>query len=95
AISAATLVLWILKGIWQPFIIGLFVTTALGIWVSYYYFTHTRYLCPECHNTFFPSFKEAFWAKHTPKTRKLHCPHCGHHGFCIELYNAKRRCNHA
>lgn len=39
----------------------------------------------ECHEVFKPYFKEAFWARHTPATRKLTCPSCGHHGFCVEV----------
>lgn len=43
------------------------------------------YICPQCHSVFQPTFKEAFWARHTPAARKLTCTDCGHHGFCVEV----------
>ena len=45
----------------------------------------TLYLCPACHETFQPGMREFVFAAHTPKTRKLTCPHCGHRGHCMEL----------
>ena len=38
-----------------------------------------------CHETFQPGMREFVFAAHTPKTRKLTCPHCGHRGYCMEL----------
>ena len=78
--------LWIFKGIWWPFILWVAAAVSFGILWSRYYFRHTAYICPQCHETFRPSFREAFWARHTPKTRKLTCAKCGHHGFCVEVY---------
>ena len=78
--------LWIFKGIWWPFILWAAAAVPFGILWSRYYFRHTAYICPQCHETFRPSFREAFWARHTPKTRKLTCAKCGHHGFCVEVY---------
>jgi len=78
------LILWIVRGIWWPF--AAFVPLMIGyaIWISRYYFRSVSYICPKCHNVFKPGFKEAFWANHTPNTRKLTCPNCGHKGFCVE-----------
>lgn len=87
AIEVATLMLWITKGIWLPFAIGMVAVVAMGIWVSLYYFKSVEYICPECHNVFQPSLKEAFFANHTPRTRKLRCPKCNHKGFCVETYH--------
>lgn len=90
AVEITTVLLWILKGIWWPFLfVGLPVMVAIGIWISRYYFVHVSYICPECHGVFQPVFKEAFWANHTPTTRKLTCPACGHRGFCVETYGGK------
>lgn len=58
----------------------------LGILVSRYYFSHVKYICSECHEVFKPTLKEAFWANHTPTTRKLTCTQCGHKGFCVEVW---------
>lgn len=90
AAEIGTALLWILEGIWWPFaFIGLPVVIGMGIWLSSYYFANVDYICPECHQIFKPRFKEAFWANHTPTTRKLTCPSCGHKGFCVETYGGK------
>lgn len=86
ALQWVSIILWILKGIWRPFIIWVPVAVICGILVSRYYFNHVKYICPECHEIFKPTLKEAFWAKHTPTARKLTCTACGHKGFCIEVW---------
>lgn len=90
AFEVGTILLWALKGIWWPFVfIGLPVVIALCSWISWYYFKNVVYICPECHQVFRPKFKEAFWANHTPTTRKLTCPNCSHKGFCVETCGGK------
>ena len=76
----------IIKGIWWPFAVWVLVAVIWGTIVSLYYYNHVNYICPECHEVFKPSFKEAFWANHTPTTRKLTCVKCGHRGFCVEVW---------
>lgn len=71
---------------WWPFLIYLVIGIPYAIWVSKYYFKRVAYICPQCHTVFKPKFKEAFFARHTPKTRKLTCSSCGHKGFCVEVY---------
>lgn len=83
-IEIGTLVLGIVKGIWWPFALGMCIVVALGIWISRYYFRSISYICPQCHHVFRPSFKETFFAWHTPTARKLTCPECGHRGYCVE-----------
>ena len=89
AIEIGTLILGITKGVWWPFAIGMCIAVALSIWISIYYFRKVVYICPKCHTIFKPSFKEAFFARHTPTTRRLTCTHCGHKGFCVETYNTE------
>lgn len=85
-IEIAAIVLWIVKGMWQPFVLWLVMDIVFGVWISRYYYRQVAYICPQCHAVFRPAFKEMFWAKHTPNTRKLTCTSCGHHGFCVEIY---------
>lgn len=85
-LEAGSVFLWIMKGIWWPFVAGMPVVVALSVWISVFYYRKVDYICPKCHSVFKPGAKEAFWANHTPTTRKLTCPHCGHKGFCVETY---------
>ncbi len=86
AIEVSTLMLWIFKGIWLPFVLGMGVVIVLGVYISFLYFTNTAYICPECHSVFKAKLKEAFFARHTPNARKLTCTHCHYRGFCVETY---------
>ncbi len=85
-LEIAAVILWIKTGIWWPFVLYWVIAIPYGILISRYYFRNVAYICPQCHEVFRPTFKEAFWARHTPSTRKLTCTHCGHHGFCVETY---------
>ena len=80
-----SIILWIMKGFWWLFVIWAFIAIPFGVLISRYYYRHVSYICPQCHTVFRPTFKEVFWARHTPATRKLTCTSCGHHGFCVEV----------
>ncbi len=87
-LELCSIVLWILQGIWVPFA----VITAVEIAVVFfgllpYYHKKISYICPCCHEIFKPSYGEMFWANHTPKTRKLTCPHCQEKKWCVETYD--------
>ena len=71
---------WWLLGVWAP------VAVVYGVAVSRYYFKNVAYLCPQCHKVFRPAIREAFFARHTPNTRRLTCTNCGHHGYCVEVW---------
>ncbi len=86
----AGILLWIATGAWWLFAVWVGVATLYGVWASFYYFQRVAYICPECHKGFNPRLKEAFFANHTPKTRKLTCPHCQKRGFCVEIYKEKK-----
>lgn len=85
-LEVGAILLWIATGIWWPAALYLAVAVPYGIWVSRYYFRRVAYICPHCHTVFKPGFREAFFARHTPHTRKLTCTACGHHGFCVETW---------
>ncbi len=93
ALQWVSIILWITKGFWYLFPFWVAVAIPWGIGISIYYFRNVAYICPECHEVFQPKFKEAFWAYHTPKTRRLTCPKCGRRGLCVEVYKEKERSN--
>ena len=72
---------------WWPVLVYLVIGIPYAIWISKYYFSRVAYICPQCHTEFKPKFKEALFANHTRKTRKLTCSNCGHKGFCVEVYS--------
>lgn len=80
-----SIALGIIKGWWWLVAAWAVVAIPYAIWASKYYFDHVNYICPKCHKVFKPAFKQTFWASHTPNTRKLTCPDCGHHGYCVEV----------
>ena len=80
------ILLWILKGIWWPSVLGVVLAIPCVCWMTRYYYRNTAYICPQCHEVFKPAFKEMLFANHTPKTRKLTCTKCGHRGFCVETW---------
>ncbi len=83
------ILLWILQGIWWPFAVYLVLAVPYGVLISRYYFRRVSFICPQCHRIFRPALREAFFARHTPTLRKLHCPDCGYHGFCVETVAEK------
>lgn len=89
-IQIASLILWIVKGIWQPFAIGMPIVILLGILITWMYIKNTDYICPECNTQFKPSAKEFIFANHTPKTRKLKCPNCFYDGYCVEVASKQK-----
>ena len=91
ALQWFSIIFWIVKGVWWPFVLWVVVAIFWGTWVSRYYFRHVKYICPECHEVFKPTLKEAFWANHTPTARKLTCPACGRKGFCVEIWGGEEK----
>ena len=84
-LELGAILLWIFKGLWGLFAAWVAVAIPWVAALSRYYYRNVAYLCPQCHQIFRPGFREAFFAPHTPKTRKLTCGCCGHHGFCVEV----------
>ncbi len=91
ALQWFSVIFWIVKGICWPFIVWVLAAAIWGTLVSRYYFHHVKYICPECHEVFRPTMKEAFWANHTPTARKLTCTVCGHKGFCVEIWGGDEK----
>ena len=86
ALQWVAIIFGITHGLWWLLAVWAGAAIPWGVFVSRYYFNHVQYICPVCHEVFKPHFKEAFWAHHTPRMRRLTCPKCGHKGMCIEVY---------
>lgn len=82
-----TFFMGIQTGNWWPFVGSLLVIVLGCAWLLAYYYKNIRYICPQCHTVYKPEFKEMFFAKHTPSTRKLTCTCCGYKGYCVETYS--------
>lgn len=90
AFEVASLFFWIKFNLWWVFALYCVVVAVYAVWLSVYYYKSVAYICPNCHEVFKPSFKEMFFAYHTPKMRKLTCPKCKHKGLCVEVYDEGR-----
>lgn len=86
-IQLVTIILWIVKGMWLPFVIGMPIVLIISALLVAMYYRNTLYICPECNSIFKPTVKNFFFAKHTLKTRKLICTKCGYNGYCIETFS--------
>lgn len=84
-LQIACLVIGVMTDVWWPLPVAVLLAIALAVAATKYYRSRVQYLCPACHETFQPGMREFVFAAHTPKTRKLTCPHCGHRGHCMEL----------
>lgn len=82
-----TLAWGIIKGQWIPFIVAIIILIIVATLVTRYYFHKTNYICPNCGAEFKPRMKDAFWAKHNIRARKLTCPVCGQTNYCVEVYD--------
>ncbi len=88
-IEILTLAVSFKTGNFLPFILGMVLVVLIGVFITFFYVRNISYICPECHTVFAPSFREEFFAFHTPNTRRLTCRSCKRKGYCIEIY--KRR----
>ena len=48
ALQWFSIIFWIVRGIWWPFVIWVIVAASWGVLISRYYFNHVKYICPEC-----------------------------------------------
>lgn len=86
-LEAAALYMGIRHGHWLPMVVVVPIVIIGVTVITRYYFGNIDYICPECNHVFKPPFWQAFFARHTFKTRKLTCTNCHHKGFCVETYH--------
>lgn len=92
-IEWGTFIYALFTGNWWFFVIGMVIVIAGASWISWDYFRSVSYACPNCGTVFNPAFKEAFFARHNIRARKVTCPHCGQKNFCVEVYREKAKAN--
>ncbi len=80
------LLLGVLKGIWWPTALWGLTFVPFCVLFTRVYFGRVAYVCPKCHETFRANKREALFANHTLRTRRLTCPACSHKGFCVEVW---------
>ncbi len=85
------IIVWIATGSWWLLPVWGVLSMVYGFCMGNFYFNRVAYICPQCHEVFRPSLREAFWANHTPTLRKLTCTCCGYHGFCVETYRKEEK----
>ena len=95
ALQWAAIILGIVRGDWRLLAVWAPLALIYGVSVSRYYFKNVAYLCPQCHEVFRPAIREAFFARHTPNTRRLTCTNCGHHGYCVEVWAGSEAADNA
>jgi DNA-binding transcriptional MerR regulator len=61
-----TLVYGFIQSVWWPFFGCCAIGAAIGVYIGVHYFTHTAYICPECHHLFRPKFTESFFCVSHP-----------------------------
>ena len=95
ALQCFAIIRGIVTGRWWLLALWAAIAIPYGILWSRYYYKSVAYLCPQCHEVFKPAFREMFFARHTPNTRKLTCTCCGHNGFCVEVAAGQEGKDHA
>ncbi|QLK86834.1 MerR family transcriptional regulator [Staphylococcus sp. 17KM0847] len=69
-----------------PVVVGTGISVGVATYLTWYYYRHVQYMCPNCQHTFIPRIKQFILAAHTPETRHLTCPSCKFTGYCAEIY---------
>lgn len=74
----------VMKNKW-PLIGMLTLAIPYSLAVTYYYYRHVNYMCPNCQHIFKPTLWQVIKAPHTAKTRQFKCPNCHETHYCIEV----------
>ncbi|WP_210129135.1 MULTISPECIES: MerR family transcriptional regulator [unclassified Staphylococcus] len=68
---------------WMPFLSTLPILVIYAGIMTKAIYQRVSYLCPNCQQIFKPKLSTWMFAAHTPKTRKLQCPHCYQTHHCV------------
>lgn len=90
-IEIISITLWAVTGNWIPFAVGMPIVILLGCLLTALYYQSIAFICPTCSTGFKPTFKEFFFAMHTPKATNLTCPQCRKKNWCIEIYHINNK----
>ena len=77
AIQIGAITLWVVKGIWLPFAIGMPVVILFGIMLTRMYYKNTLYVCAACNTRFRPTLKQLSSLPIHPKPENLHVKSVG------------------
>ena len=88
-IQVPTILMWVLKGKYVPYIIGLPIRLLAAVIIIAYYYIRTAYICPACNTKFKSKILEFTFARHTLKTRRLKCTNCGTKDYCLEVFSGE------
>ncbi|PHK49636.1 MerR family transcriptional regulator [Staphylococcus edaphicus] len=70
---------------WLPCLIVLPFMIAFAINLTHLTYKRLIYVCPNCQEVIKPNIMAWLLASHTPKTRKLQCPHCHETSHCMAI----------
>lgn len=70
---------------WWPLLSTLPILFTYAVNFTIFTYTALSYVCPNCQATFKPNLKQWMFSAHTPKTRKLQCPHCDQDHHCVAV----------
>ena len=85
AILIAGIVLGFVFWTFVLFIVGLVISLAMAVVLSEYYYSGSKFICPDCLSLVTPTRGEFMRSIHVKHGRRFSCPDCGKKVTCIEV----------
>lgn len=73
------------RKMWLSIATMLVLIFGLTAFLTKYYYDQVEYICPNCGTKFIPAMTTFIFSAHTPKFRRLACPHCHQKSYCLEI----------
>lgn len=67
---------------WYYIAIPVAIFTCAAFFAAGKYIASKKYVCPQCHTSFYPKLFAAMFSIHLNDDRVFKCPYCGRKGFC-------------